>query len=471
MSAAPSLARVPAADAVPIQIEGVSHWYGEGALRRQIIFDVSAEIRSGEIVIVSGPSGSGKTTLLTLIGALRSTQAGSLRVLGQELRGANERTLTAVRRQIGYVFQSHNLLDALTVRQNVQLGLQPRDRAGSAARADTLLASVGLAEYGDRHPNEISGGQRQRVAIARALIAEPRIVLADEPTASLDKETGRQIATLLERLAREHGVTVLLVTHDHRILDVADRILALEDGRISSFMRAVTEGTRRLWSLLARDLRQGELVRRVREISADRFAALLESVTEETRELLAMVEVAQSETFDSALAQVLEAFALKSGEVVGAQATRVYLVDPQREDVFSLRPAGSAPPLELRAPLGRGLAGRAAQLGVPLAVADAAQDAGFDPQLDLASPERAGPVLALPLLDSERKAFAVIELARGAQDLPFRPQDQARLEQLGASLALILQTWFRMSCSCRTHAPLAAGTPCCGGPQPCPHCG
>ncbi len=456
---------------VPIEFESVSHWYGEAALRRQILFDVSGSVRSGEIVILSGPSGSGKTTLLTLIGALRSTQAGNLKVLGNELRGAGERVLTEVRRRIGYVFQSHNLLDALTVRQNVQMGLQPKERTGSGKRADDLLASVGLEGYGDRHPGEISGGQRQRVAIARALVGEPRIILADEPTASLDKETGRQIVTLIQRLAREHGVTVLLVTHDNRILDVADRILALEDGRISSFMTAVTEGTRRLWSLLARDLRQGDLVRRVREIPADRFASLLEQVTEETKELLEMVEVAQGETFDDALAQVLEAFSLKLAEGVGAEQTRVYFVDVGRREIFSLSPSPTGAPLEVRAKIERGIAGRVARTGTPARVADLTQEADFDAEVDLCGAERGGHLLALPLLDGSQQPFAVIELARSDHTPAFEKSDQTQVESLTSALSLILHTWFRMSCSCRRPGGGPGDGACCRAPGPCEHHG
>ena len=146
--------------------------------------------RPGEIVILTGPSGSGKTTLLTLIGALRAAQEGSLTVLGQELRGASERTLVSVRRQIGYIFQLHNLLDALTATQNVDDGAQ-RDsrlsRAAARARAREMLESVGLGDHAGTYPDQLSGGQKQRVAIARALAGRPRIILADEPTASLDR--------------------------------------------------------------------------------------------------------------------------------------------------------------------------------------------------------------------------------------------------------------------------------------------
>jgi putative ABC transport system ATP-binding protein len=448
--------------AAPILIEHVDHWYGEGPLRRQVLFDVSAVIRPGEIVILSGPSGSGKTTLLTLIGALRSTQAGSLRVFDRELRGANERVLTEVRRGIGYVFQAHNLLDALTAQQNVEMGLQLHGEwsaAERAKRARELLADVGLGPHAERHPRELSGGERQRVAIARALAAAPRILLADEPTASLDRETGREIVSLIQRLARVHEVTVVLVTHDSRILDVADRILALEDGRLSSFMSAVTQDTRHLWSLLARDIRQGELVRRVREIEPGRFLALLEQVTEETLALVEMVDLVQSEAFDSMLAQVLEAFAVKAGEVVAAERTRLFLVDDEHHELFTLAPAEGERPRETRVPIGRGSVGRAAERGLPVSVSDVSGE------LELEADVRH--VLAVPFVDSRSHVFAVLELARGASGKDFGIQDSNRLEELARSLAAALEAWFRMSCSCRKGRGLSQDAACCApGSEP-----
>ena len=439
--------------AAPIVIEHVDHWYGEGPLRRQVLFDVSAVIRPGEIVILSGPSGSGKTTLLTLIGALRSTQAGSLRVFDRELRGANERVLTEVRRGIGYVFQAHNLLDALTAQQNVEMGLQLHGEwsaAERAKRARELLADVGLEPHAERHPGELSGGERQRVAIARALAAAPRILLADEPTASLDRETGREIVSLIQRLARVHEVTVVLVTHDSRILDVADRILALEDGRLSSFMSAVTQDTRHVFRLLARDIRQGELVRRVREIEPNRCLELLEQVTEETRALVEMVDLVQSEAFDSMLAQVLEAFAVKAGEVVAAERTRLFLVDDEHHELFTLAPAEGERPRETRVPIGRGSVGRAAESGLPASVS-------AEPELE-ADVRHA---LAIPFVDSRSHVFAVLELARGPSGKDFDSQDSSRLEALARSLAAALEAWFGMSCSCRKGRGISQDAACC----------
>jgi putative ABC transport system ATP-binding protein len=214
----------------------LNHYYGTGSLRKQILFDVSAEVYPGEVVILMGPSGSGKTTLLSLIGALRSPQEGSLKVIGKELRKAPNRTLIQVRRQIGYIFQAHNLLNSLTARQNVQMALQLHPKISERERkrrSAEILAMVGLGEHINYYPQQLSGGQKQRVAIARALVSHPRIVLADEPTAALDKQSGRDVVELMQRLARQQGCAILLVTHDNRILDVADRILYMEDGRLS----------------------------------------------------------------------------------------------------------------------------------------------------------------------------------------------------------------------------------------------
>jgi len=254
---------------VPIAFAGLSHYYGSGANRRRVLDTLDGEIRGGEIVIVSGPSGSGKTTFLTLAGALRSAQEGSLRVLGTELRGAGARALSTVRRRIGYIFQSHNLLGALSAVQNVEMSLflQPDMTSGVARRrAEAMLDSVGLRDRMHQLPETMSGGQRQRVAIARALAGEPRIVLADEPTASLDKKSGRDVVDLMRDLAKRQGVTVLIVTHDNRILDVADRIVHLEDGKLSSFADSVIEDQRHLMGLLAESQRKGELIERVTDM-------------------------------------------------------------------------------------------------------------------------------------------------------------------------------------------------------------
>ena len=219
----------------PIRISGLTYAYGEDELRRPVLRGVALTVHAGEVVLLTGPSGSGKTTLLTLIGALRAMQEGSCRVLGRELLAASERERVRLRRSIGFIFQNHNLLGFLTARQNVAMALEveaampERERL---RRADEMLAAVGLEGHEEKPPARLSGGQRQRVAIARALVARPGLVLADEPTAALDKVSGGEVAHLLRDMAKSRGTPILMVTHDPRILDIADRVVAMEDGRI-----------------------------------------------------------------------------------------------------------------------------------------------------------------------------------------------------------------------------------------------
>jgi putative ABC transport system ATP-binding protein len=218
-----------------ISMTDLNHHYGRDLLRKQVLFNINLQIDRGEIIIMTGPSGSGKTTLLTLMGSLRSVQAGSLIILGTELANASKEQMTLARRNIGYIFQAHNLLNFLTVYQNVEMALEIHDV--TAADADTqirqVLTAVGLDHRMDYYPSDLSGGQKQRVAIARALVSQPRIILADEPTAALDKKSGRDVVEIMEKLAREQGCTILLVTHDNRILDLADRIIYMEDGYLA----------------------------------------------------------------------------------------------------------------------------------------------------------------------------------------------------------------------------------------------
>lgn len=219
-----------------IAIENLNHYFGKDALQKQTLFDINLEIYSGEIVIMTGPSGSGKTTLLSLIGGLRSVQEGSLKFLGQELCGASQKQLVQIRRQIGYIFQAHNLLGFLTARQNVQMSMELNDDVSqhqAQAKSEAMLQAVGLGDRLNYYPESLSGGQKQRVAIARALVAEPKLVLADEPTAALDSKSGRDVVNLMQHLAKKQGRTILMVTHDNRILDIADRIVHMEDGHLA----------------------------------------------------------------------------------------------------------------------------------------------------------------------------------------------------------------------------------------------
>jgi putative ABC transport system ATP-binding protein len=220
-----------------ISIRGLDYAYDEGGRPHQVLFGLNLEIRAGEVVLLTGPSGCGKTTLLTLIGGLRAVLSGELNVLGHELHACTPRELVQVRRSIGFIFQLHNLLDFLTASQNVQMALELHPeltREAMEDRAVDILNSVGLGRYCDAYPAHLSGGQKQRVSIARALASRPSLVLADEPTSALDSQTGREVVEILMRLAREEGCTILMVTHDVRIADVADRVIEMEDGRIVS---------------------------------------------------------------------------------------------------------------------------------------------------------------------------------------------------------------------------------------------
>ena len=224
-----------ATTSVAVSVLGLDHWFGRGSMRRQVLQGVNLTIRAGEVVLLTGPSGCGKTTLLTLVGALRQVMAGSLQVLGQELNGSSRSERQQLRRRIGMIFQGHNLLRCLSAEQNVQMGADLLSGRGYRARRDNArewLRAVGLADHLGKLPHDLSGGQKQRVAIARALAAQPRLLLADEPTAALDSRTGREVVDLIRGLARDRGISVLMVTHDPRILDVADRLLRMEDGRL-----------------------------------------------------------------------------------------------------------------------------------------------------------------------------------------------------------------------------------------------
>lgn len=223
------------AGAVAVTVQGLQHWFGEAEARKQALFDIDLDIHAGELTVLMGASGSGKTTLLTLVGCLRSVQQGSVKLLGQELLGADEATLVLTRRKLGFIFQAHNLHESLTALQNVRLGLAVHggraDREWEPA-ATHLLGLLGLGERLNYLPSRLSGGQKQRVAIARALVGNPHVVFADEPTAALDRESALQVVHLLKALARERGTTVLMVTHDNKVLDLADRIVTMEQGRL-----------------------------------------------------------------------------------------------------------------------------------------------------------------------------------------------------------------------------------------------
>lgn len=231
----------PKSNPVAIDVRDVQHHFGDGEARKQVLFDNRLSVRPGEIVIMTGQSGSGKTTLLTLIGTLRRVQQGELWVLGQPLHQSTPAEIVRLRRRLGFIFQAHNLFASLTALQNVRMALELQPDASSRQKQDArcleVLDAVGLGDRAHYLPGKLSGGQKQRVAVARGLVHHPEILLADEPTAALDEESGRRVVSLFQEHARQRGTAIVIVTHDNRILDVADRIVKMDFGRIARDMR------------------------------------------------------------------------------------------------------------------------------------------------------------------------------------------------------------------------------------------
>jgi len=425
----------------PIVVEGLNHAFGKGALRKQILFDISTEIPRGEIVIVTGPSGSGKTTLLTLVGALRSTQQGSVRVLGEELCGAKPRILERVRKQIGFIFQQHNLLEALTAVQNVELGLRVSVSGRGRARrkkAIEMLEAVGLGDRIRHKPHQLSGGQRQRVAIARALVAQPAMLLADEPTASLDKQSGREVVDRMKVLAKQHGTTILLVTHDNRILDIADRIVHLEDGRLSTFTDSVIANNRHMMQMLAENRQKQRIGEIIDELDEDGFRTLLHDMTEESQRFQEATALANDVAFRSMLEQGLSAFTRKLGQLLDADRASLFLVE---EDSLVLRVAEGIEEMgEIRIPLGSGIAGAAAAGGAPIRIDDAYADARFNPAVDHQTGYRTHSILSLPVKNAAGEVFAVAQLLNRRDGKPFDADDETRFSEFVGSLGVILET-------------------------------
>jgi putative ABC transport system ATP-binding protein len=439
-----------------ITIRNVNHYFGTGQLRKQILFDLSADIFPGEIVINTGPSGSGKTTLLTLVGALRSVEEGSLRTLNQELNGASTATLVRVRRSIGFIFQAHNLLDSLTACQNVQMSLELDQSFSKNKVRETCVAmldAVGLAERVDYYPQQLSGGQKQRVAIARALVSQPKIILADEPTAALDKKSGREVVEILHQLAKQQGCAILMVTHDNRILDVADRILTLEDGRISSFTSGIAANTSHLLNAFAQLHRKGDLVRHVTDLSDRQFIEMLDRVTSEFELLLRTVDLGNQVAMEALIDQVLEAVTLKIKDLLRADRATLYLVDREKGQLRSkiAHHAGDKP-LEIQIPINTGIAGRVAMTGETLNIPDAYSHPDFNPGIDQESGYRTRSILSMPIYDRGKKVFAVAQLLNKEDGQPFNAEDEEKFREFAHPLGIILE-----SCTRLTTRPSASG--------------
>src|SRR5215475_12667966 len=219
-----------------ISIRQVKKFFQEGARGVPVLHGIDLDVGAGEVVLIMGPSGSGKTTLLSIMGCILTATSGSVRIAGKEVVGLSEKQLPALRLEhIGFVFQGFNLFPTLTARENVELMLDLKGISAAKAkkRAEELLDQVGLGEKHGAFPADLSGGQKQRIAIARALAGDPGIILADEPTAALDSHTGRNVMEMMSELAHKRNRAVVIVTHDSRVLNFADRIVRIEDGAIA----------------------------------------------------------------------------------------------------------------------------------------------------------------------------------------------------------------------------------------------
>ena len=377
-------------------------------------------------------------------------------MLGHQLDGANRTALEDVRKRIGFIFQSHNLLGALSASQNVQLGLRVTGRAARVElrrRAEAMLEAVGLGEHAHKRAEQLSGGQRQRVAIARALVGEPAMVLADEPTASLDKASGREVVDRMQSLARERGTTILLVTHDNRILDVADRILHLEDGKLATFTDAVIANTQQMMHLLAQNTDRQHMEQLVDAMDETAFRGTLQELTQQSQKFLEATALASDEAYQSMLEQSLRVFTRRVGELLDAERASLFLVDRERQQLV-LRVAQDMPEGEyVRIPLASGIAGAAAMSGEVVRVDDAYADPRFNRAIDAETGFRTRSMLCLPLQDRSGAVFAVTQLLNRRDGRPFDEQDTRRYAELASSLSVLLESLVKLGGSAARRGP------------------
>jgi putative ABC transport system ATP-binding protein len=315
----------------------------------------------------------------------------------------------------------------------------------SRARATAMLEKVGLAAHVDAYPNQLSGGQKQRVAIARALARRPKIVLADEPTAALDKASGREVVDLLRALAQEEACAILLVTHDVRILDIADRILTLEDGKLSSFAAGIAANTERAFAAFSKMQERGELRRHLRGLPDTEFVQVLGTVTAEFEAFLRTTDVAGSGATRALLHQVVEASALRIREKLRAERATVYLVDrPLNLLRSSVAQTDGEGHLDIRLPMGVGIAGRVAATGDVMNVADPYHHPDFNPEVDRRTGFTTRALLSVPVTGRSGDVVGVLQLVNKQDAAAFTDEDVRGLVEFASELSVIIETCSRM---------------------------
>ena len=426
-----------------LQIRDLHHAFGAGNVRRSVLHGLNADLFPGEIVLLTGPSGAGKTTILTLAGALRSVQSGSVRVFGEELFGAGPAVLLGVRRRIGFIFQNPNLLAALTAWQNVALPLSwagPVDPSTARECALEQLRLVGLADHADKIPDQLSGGQRQRVAIARALGVGPQLILADEPTSALDRQTGREVVVLLQQLAQQQRCAILLVTHDHRILDIADRTLSLEDGRLVSRVRDAAQTADRLSAGVLGMGQPAVMARELAPLDESAFFQFLEQSTTEMTELRLALDTARARVSSARFDRLLVATTFKIGQLLDAERVTLFVVDRSAGKLRSrVAQAGTDALLSIDVDLDRGIAGQVARTGIPVRLRDAYDSPAFNPEVDRHTGYRTRSLLCLPVIDTTGDVIAVAQVLNKRSAGEFSASDEEHFREFLVPLARLLR--------------------------------
>jgi putative ABC transport system ATP-binding protein len=431
-----------------VSLRNVDHTYGSGELARHTLQGVSLDIMPGELVILTGPSGSGKTTLLTLCGALRSVQAGSVRTLGCELNGAKPVAMERIREQVGVIFQGHNLLRGLTATQNValSLGLEPAMPSSErTSHARSMLEAVSLGDHLDHYPDQLSGGQKQRVAIARALVRKPRIILADEPTASLDRKSGREVIDLLRSLAFSGNSAVLLVTHDTRILDIADRIVTLDDGRLISFASSMATSTGNVLHAFAHLQRSGDLLKHITSLSSNQFLEVLDNMTTEFRQYIRVFQIGSRDAVQTLFDAVLDATTVKMVEIMQADRGTVYLVDKPNGRLRSRVATGANQErISIEVDIDKSIAGRVVTTRGPLNIPDAYEYEYFNPEFDRASGYITKSILCMPVYKRDGEIFAVAQLINRRGVNRFTENDEEQFAVFAEPLSVILENCLEL---------------------------